>query len=152
MSNLYWLSEDQMARLGPYFPKSYGVPRVDDRKHVPMSDYVSYSPIFGQFPALPKLLFAPADRFGFRLFSANRPRLGVCRQGRSVGAFDCRTQSIPRHQLWPLIRSPKHAGRRIRISSSATASRQRYCPLPDSGLLANHERGGTAPCHPLRCG
>ena len=32
MSNLYWLCEDQMARLRPYFPKSHGVPRVDDRR------------------------------------------------------------------------------------------------------------------------
>lgn len=32
MSNLYWLSEEQMARLRPYAPKSYGVPRVDDRR------------------------------------------------------------------------------------------------------------------------
>ncbi|WP_394155929.1 IS5 family transposase [Loktanella salsilacus] len=32
MSNLYWLSEAQMERLRPYFPKSHGVPRVDDRR------------------------------------------------------------------------------------------------------------------------
>jgi transposase len=32
MSNLYWLNEDQIARLRPYFPKSHGVPRVDDRR------------------------------------------------------------------------------------------------------------------------
>ena len=32
MSNLYWLSEAQTARLRPYFPKSHGVPRVDDRR------------------------------------------------------------------------------------------------------------------------
>ena len=32
MSNLYWLCEDQMARLRPYFPKSHGVLRVDDRR------------------------------------------------------------------------------------------------------------------------
>ncbi len=32
MSNLYWLNEDQMARIRPYFPKSQGVPRVDDRR------------------------------------------------------------------------------------------------------------------------
>ena len=32
MSNLYWLSEAQMERLWPYFPKSHGVPRVDDRR------------------------------------------------------------------------------------------------------------------------
>ncbi|WP_299845098.1 IS5 family transposase [uncultured Jannaschia sp.] len=32
MSNLFWLSEAQMARLRPYFPKSHGRPRVDDRR------------------------------------------------------------------------------------------------------------------------
>ena len=32
MSNLYWLSEDQMVRLRPFFPKSHGKPRVDDRR------------------------------------------------------------------------------------------------------------------------
>jgi transposase len=32
MSNLYWLSEAQMERLKPFFPKSHGQPRVDDRR------------------------------------------------------------------------------------------------------------------------
>lgn len=32
MSNLFWLSEAQMARLKPFFPKSHGRPRVDDRR------------------------------------------------------------------------------------------------------------------------
>ena len=32
MHNLYWLNEDQMARLQPYFPKSRGRARVDDRR------------------------------------------------------------------------------------------------------------------------
>ena len=32
MSALYWLTDDQMARLEPYFPKSHGKPRVDDRR------------------------------------------------------------------------------------------------------------------------
>ena len=32
MSNLYWLTEEQMARLRPFFPKSHGKPRVDDRR------------------------------------------------------------------------------------------------------------------------
>ena len=32
MSNLFWLNDEQMARLRPYFPKSHGVPRVDDRR------------------------------------------------------------------------------------------------------------------------
>jgi len=32
MSNLFWLTEAQMARLEPFFPKSHGKPRVDDRR------------------------------------------------------------------------------------------------------------------------
>ena len=32
MSELYWLTEEQMARLSPYFPRSHGRPRVDDRR------------------------------------------------------------------------------------------------------------------------
>ena len=32
MSDLFWLSEAQVERLRPYFPKSRGKPRVDDRR------------------------------------------------------------------------------------------------------------------------
>ncbi|GGD82799.1 IS5 family transposase [Croceicoccus mobilis] len=32
MSDLYWLTDEQIARLSPYFPKSDGRPRVDDRQ------------------------------------------------------------------------------------------------------------------------
>ena len=32
MSDLFWLTDAQMARLRPFFPKSHGKPRVDDRR------------------------------------------------------------------------------------------------------------------------
>lgn len=32
MSNLYWLTNEQMSRLEPYFAKSYGKTWVDDRR------------------------------------------------------------------------------------------------------------------------
>jgi len=32
MSSLFWLTGAQMARLEPFFPKSPGKPRVDDRR------------------------------------------------------------------------------------------------------------------------
>lgn len=32
MRDLLWLSDEQMARLEPYFPKSHGKPRVGDRR------------------------------------------------------------------------------------------------------------------------
>ena len=32
MSSLFWLTDVQMARLEPFFPKTHGKPRVDDRR------------------------------------------------------------------------------------------------------------------------
>ncbi len=32
MSDLFWLTAAQMQRLEPFFPKSHGKPRVDDRR------------------------------------------------------------------------------------------------------------------------
>ena len=34
MSDQFWLSEDQLARMEKCFPLSHGVPRVDDRRVV----------------------------------------------------------------------------------------------------------------------
>ena len=34
MSDLFWLTREQLAKIEPYFPLSHGVPRVDDRKVV----------------------------------------------------------------------------------------------------------------------
>ncbi len=32
MSDLFWLSGNQLQRIAPYFPLSHGMPRVDDRR------------------------------------------------------------------------------------------------------------------------
>jgi transposase len=40
MSDLFWLSERQMARISPFFPLSHGVPRVDDRRVISGIIYV----------------------------------------------------------------------------------------------------------------
>ena len=32
MSDLFWLTDEQMDRLRPFFPKRHGKPRVDDRR------------------------------------------------------------------------------------------------------------------------
>jgi len=34
MSDCFYLSENHLARIRPYFPKAHGVPRVDDRRVV----------------------------------------------------------------------------------------------------------------------
>lgn len=41
MSNLFWLNDEQMARLRPYFPKSHGKPRVDDRRVLSGSIFIN---------------------------------------------------------------------------------------------------------------
>ena len=32
MSGLFWLTDSQLVRLEPFFPKSRGKPRVDDKR------------------------------------------------------------------------------------------------------------------------
>ena len=32
MSDLFWLTGAQMARLEPFFPKSHGKPRIDSKR------------------------------------------------------------------------------------------------------------------------
>ena len=32
MRDLFWLSEEQLSMIEPFFPLAHGVPRVDDRK------------------------------------------------------------------------------------------------------------------------
>ena len=34
MSDLFWLSQEQLAKMESYFPLAHGVPRVDDRRVV----------------------------------------------------------------------------------------------------------------------
>jgi len=40
MSDQFWLSGTQLARIEPHFPLSHGVPRVDDRRVVSGSIHV----------------------------------------------------------------------------------------------------------------
>jgi len=41
MSILFWLTEAQMARLQPFFPKGHGKPRVDDRRALSGTIFIS---------------------------------------------------------------------------------------------------------------
>lgn len=40
MSDLFWLSKHQLARIERYFPLAHGVPRVDDRRVVSGINFV----------------------------------------------------------------------------------------------------------------
>ena len=57
MSNLFWLTDAQMARLQPFFPKSHGKPRVINRNGLRWRDATKeYGP--------PKTLYNPWKRWG----------------------------------------------------------------------------------------
>ncbi len=53
MSDLYWLTDEQMARLQPYFPKSHGKPRVDDRRVLSGIIFVNRNVCAGGMPRKP---------------------------------------------------------------------------------------------------
>ena len=40
MKELFYLSHEQIARIKRYFPRSHGIPRVDDRRVVSGINYV----------------------------------------------------------------------------------------------------------------
>ncbi|MDD2966879.1 MAG: transposase [Desulfovibrionaceae bacterium] len=40
MRTLFYLSENQLERIKPFFPRSHGIPRVDDRRVVSGIIYV----------------------------------------------------------------------------------------------------------------
>ena len=45
MTDLYGLSDEQMAKLSPFFPKSHGKPRVDDRRVLSGIIFINRKPI-----------------------------------------------------------------------------------------------------------
>ena len=46
MSDLYWLTDEQMAKLAPFFPKSHGKPRVDDKHVLSGIIFINYNVLF----------------------------------------------------------------------------------------------------------
>jgi len=52
MSDLFWLSDEQMARLEPFFPKSHGRPRFDDRRVLSGIFFINRNAYAGRMPRL----------------------------------------------------------------------------------------------------
>ena len=73
MSELYWLTETQVERLRPFFPKSRGKPGVDDRKALSGIIFIQRNGLMGKHaPAAygpPKTLYNRWKRWS---------RMGVC--------------------------------------------------------------------------
>ena len=68
MSDLFWLTNEQMERLRPFFPKSHGRPRVDDRR------------------VLRGIVFVNRNGCAGEMHPASTARTRRCTVGGSVGA------------------------------------------------------------------
>ena len=75
MSDLFWLTDEQVARLEPFFPKSHGKPRVDDRRVLSGIVFIS--------------------RSGLHWRDALRP-MGRTRRSTAAGSGGARTASFAR--------------------------------------------------------
>ena len=60
MSGHFWLTEEQMERLRPFFPRSRGRPRVDDRRVLSGIVYVKRNGL--QWKDAPSVLVGPHRR------------------------------------------------------------------------------------------
>ena len=81
MSDLYWLTDEQVAKLSPFFPKSHGKPRVDDKR------------------VLSGIIFFNRNGLRWRDAPRNTGHTRRCTAGGSVGArkaFSCGLW-----QAWP---------------------------------------------------
>ncbi len=96
MSNLFWLTDAQMARLQPFFPKSHGKPRVDDRRVLSGVIFINRNGLrwcdapreYGP----PKTLYNRWKRWSDKGVSPNDGRAG-CRGRRSEDGDDRRDLS-----------------------------------------------------------
>jgi transposase len=79
MSNLFWLTDEQMERLKPFFPKSHGKQRVDDRRVLSGIIFINRNGLqwcdapreYGP----PKTLYNRWKRWGF---AGNAPPVRAC--------------------------------------------------------------------------
>jgi transposase len=84
MSNLFWLTDAQMARLQPFFPKSHGKPRVDDRRGLSDINFINrnglrwyYAPKQYGPPKSLLLWLPPLVQAGSYLIGRDRVRTSV---------------------------------------------------------------------------
>ena len=71
---LFWLSEEQLERIKPFFPKSRGVSRVDDRKVLSGIIYVHVTACAGWMPQPPMDPTKPSTTVS----AAGRRRVSSC--------------------------------------------------------------------------
>ena len=102
MSDLFWLTDEQIERLRPFFPKSHGRPRVDDRRVLSGIVFVNRNGLrwrdapseYGPH----KTLYNRWKRWGERSRRRDHPRIAGARRPQATAVRAVPTASAAR---WP---------------------------------------------------
>ena len=90
MSDLYWLTDEQMERLRPHFPKSHGMPRVDDRRMLSGIIFVNPNGL--------RWRDAPAD------YGPHKTLFNRWKRWSEAGVFIRMMQGLSGHDAWSRLR------------------------------------------------
>ena len=120
MRDLYWLTDEQMARLAPFFPKSHGRPRVDDRRVLSGIIFVNRNGLrWRDAPAEygpPKTLYNRWRRWsGMGVFA--RMMAGLAAEAEAPKTVMIDATYLKAHRTASSLRSKK--GGRVGVSSAA---------------------------------
>ena len=102
--DLYWLTDEQMAKLSPFFPKSHGKPRVDDKRVLSGIIFINRNGLrWRDAPAAygpPKTLYSRWKRWSEKGIFA-RMLLELADQGRETETLMIDAQPISRRTALP---------------------------------------------------
>ena len=92
MSDLFWLSDAQMKRLRPYFPKSHGKPRVDDKRVLSGIIFINRNGL--RWRDAPREYGPHKTLYNRWIRWSGMGVLARIMMGLAAGQFDCRTIMI----------------------------------------------------------
>ena len=151
MSNLFWLTDEQMDRLKPFFPKSHGKPRVDDRRVLSGIIFINRHGLrWCDAPreyGLPKTLYNRWKRWG-DMGVFDRMREGLAAEGTDQKIIMIDATYPKAHRTASSLRTEKGARR------SAGASDRAHEGWVEHQAACCHRCQGTAPevLHDRRAG
>ena len=121
MSELFWLTDEQMRRLEPFFPKSRGRARVDDRRVLSGIIYVNRGGLMWKdAPSAygpPKTLYNRWKRWG-RMGVFARMMTELAAEGQDTDTLMIDATHLKAHRTAASLRSQK-GGQAGRAASSA---------------------------------
>ena len=142
MCNLFWLTNEQMQRLRPFFPKSHGKPRVDDRRVLSGIIFINRNGLrWSDAPreyGPPKTRYNRWKRWGDMGVFA-RMMDGLASEGGEEKVVMIEAAYLKAHRTASSLRAKEGARRPARASDRADKGRAEH------QAACRHGRQGTAP-------